>query len=181
MKKSFEFTQREIEDDIRAQVSRVFHEARTVITQTILPDVAIRPPSIEETTSCPLALMMRDVLDHAAGIREVVDVYSTCKYLLGILHSKTIDQAGGVPPNFWATPIGAAIHECSGSLSAIDDDTQLSEPEAARFLGVGQLTLLGYCQSGALRAHRRAGHRLVFTAGQLRTFKKVKYGYQGLA
>ncbi len=180
MKKSFEFSQREIEDDIRAQVSRVFHEARTVITQSILPDIDICPPSIEEATSCPLAVMMRDVLDHAAGVREVADVYSTCKHLLGILHSKTISQSGDVPANFWATPIGAAIHECSGSFSALNDETQLSEPEAARFLGVGQLTLLGYCQSGALRAHRRAGHRLVFTAGQLRTFKRVKYGYQSL-
>jgi len=33
MKKSFKFTQREIDDDVRAQVSRVFHEARWVTPQ----------------------------------------------------------------------------------------------------------------------------------------------------
>lgn len=177
MKKSFEFTQREIDDDIRAQVSRVFHEARSVITQFIIPGAEIRSPSIDETTSSPLAQMMRDVLEHAAGLREVTDVYSTCKSLLRILHGKTLAQEGNVPSAFWSTPVGAAIHECSGSFTGISEDTQLSEPEAARFLGVGQLTLLSYCQNGALRSKRRIGHRFLFTVSQLRDFRKSKYGY----
>jgi hypothetical protein len=178
MKKSFEFTERQIEDDVRAQVSRVFHEARSVITQFILPNAEIKSPTIEETTSSPLAIMMRDVLDHAAGVREVVDVYGTCKRLLQIMHSKSLSQEGEVPASFWMTPVGAAIHECSGSFAGIADDTQLSEPEAARFLGVGQLTLLSYCQSGALQAQRRVGHRFLFTVAQLREFRKRKYGYK---
>jgi hypothetical protein len=178
MKKSFEFTQRQIDDDVRAQVSRVFHEARSVITQFIIPGADIRSPSIDETTSSPLAQMMRDVLEHAAGMREVTDVYSMCKTLLGILHSKTLSQEGEVPSAFWSTPVGAAVHECSSSFTGISDDTQLSEPEAARFLGVGQLTLLSYCQSGTLQSQRRIGHRFLFTVSQLREFRKSRYGYK---
>src|SRR6187549_1182692 len=113
MKKSFEFTQREIDDDVRAHVSRVFHQARSVITQFILPNAEIRSPSIEETTSSPLAVMIRDVLEHAAGMREVTDVAATCQRLLRILHGKTLAQEGEVPSSFWSTPVGAAIHECS--------------------------------------------------------------------
>ena len=94
MKKSFEFTPRELEDDIRAQVSRVFHEARWVIAQLILPGSEIKSPTIEQTTTCPLARMMRDVFDHAAGIREVPDVYSTCKQLLRILFGKAPSHEG---------------------------------------------------------------------------------------
>ncbi len=179
MKKSFEFTSREIEDDLRAQVSRVFHEARSVITQFILPNTEIKSPTIEETTSSPLALMMRDVLEHAAGVREVTDVYETCKHLLRILHAKSLSLEGEVPSNFWMSPVGAAIHECSATFAGVGDDAQLSEPEAARFLGVGQLTLLSYCQSGSLQAHRRVGHRFLFTVKELREFRKVKYGYKG--
>ncbi len=179
MKKSFEFTQQQIEADLRAQVSRVFHEARSSITQFILPNTEIKSPTIEETTSSPLAVMMRDVLDHAAGVREVIDVFDTCKHLLRIQHSKSLSQEGEVPANFWTTPVGAAIHECSGTFTGISDDAQLSEPEAARFLGVGQLTLLSYCQSGSLRSQRRVGHRFLFTVTQLRDFRKVKYGYKG--
>jgi len=178
MKKSFEFTQREIDDDVRAHVSRVFHQARSVITQFILPNAEIRSPSIEETTSSPLAVMIRDVLEHAAGMREVTDVAATCQRLLRILHGKTLAQEGEVPSSFWSTPVGAAIHECSGSFTGISEETQLSEPEAARFLGVGQLTLLSYCQNGALRSKRRIGHRFLFTVTQLREFRKSKYGYK---
>src|SRR5207244_763329 len=148
---SFEFTSREIEDDIRAQVSRVFHEARWVIARLILPGVEIPSPSIEQTTRCPLAAMMRDVFEHAAGTREVPEVYSTCKQLLRILFGKAPSHEHEIPPLFWATPLGAAIHECSASFAGIGDEMELSEPEAARFLGVGQLTLLGYNQNGELR------------------------------
>ena len=172
MKKSFEFTRREIEDDIRANVSRVFHEARWVIAQLILPGVEIKSPAIEQAASCPLAGMMRDVLDHAAGLREVPEVYSTCKQLLRILFGKAPSHEHEVPPLFWATPLGAAIHECSGSFTGVSDETELSEPEAARFLGIGQLTLLGYHQNGELRPHRRLGHRSFFTLGQLQAFRQ---------
>lgn len=126
MKKSFEFTPREIEDDIRAQVSRVFHEARWVIAQLILPGAEIKSPTIEETTCCPLAQMMREVFEHASGTREVPDVYSTCKQLLRILFGKAPSHEAEIPALFWATPLGAAIHECSGSLTTLSDDSELS-------------------------------------------------------
>jgi hypothetical protein len=173
MKKSFEFTPREIEDDIRAQVSRVFHEARWVIAQLILPGTEIKAPTIEQTVACPLAQMMRDVFDHAAGVREVTDVYSACKQLLRILFGKAPSHEGEIPPLFWATPLGAAIHECSGSFAETADDAELSEPEAARMLGVGQLTLLSYCQNGELRPVRSLGHRRLFTAAQIRAFRQT--------
>ena len=175
MKKSFEFTSREIEDDIRAQVSRVFHEARWVIAQLILPGTEIKSPTIEQTVNCPLAGMMREVFEHAAGTREVPDVYSTCKQLLRILFGKAPSHDHEIPPLFWATPLGAAIHECSGSFAEIPDDVELSEPEAARFLGIGQLTLLGYRQSGEIHPQRRLGHRCLFTAEQLRAFRRKRY------
>ncbi|HZS07000.1 MAG TPA: helix-turn-helix domain-containing protein [Blastocatellia bacterium] len=181
MKKSFEFTPREIEDDIRAQVSRVFHEARWVIAQLILPGSEIKSPTIEQTSTCPLAQMMRDAFDHAAGIREVPDVYSTCKQLLRILFGKAPSHEGEIPALFWATPLGAAIHECSGSFADLSDDVELSEPEAARMLGVGQLTLLGYCQNGELRPKRSLGHRRLFTAGQIREFRRRRYGDEAVA
>ena len=172
MKKSFEFTSREIEDDIRAQVSRVFHEARWVIARLILPGTEIKAPTIEQTVNCPLAELMRDVFDHAAGVREVPDVYSTCKQLLRILFGKAPSHEGEIPPLFWATPLGAAIHECSGPLADVAEDDELSEPEAARLLGVGQLTLLGYCQNGELRPARSLGHRRLFTAAQIKAFRR---------
>ncbi len=175
MKKSFEFTDREIEADIRAQVSRVFHQARFVIVQLILPGIEIKSPTIEQMMSSPLAQMMRDVLEHAAGLREVPDVYTTCKQLLSILFGKASSHEQEIPPFFWATPLGAAIHECSGSFVGISDETELSEPEAARFLGVGQLTLLGYSQSGKLRPHRRVGPRCLFTARELKQFRRQLY------
>jgi hypothetical protein len=179
MKKSFEFTSREIEDDIRAQVSRVFHEARWVIAQLILPGVEIKSPTIEQTATCPLAQMMRDVFEHAAGAREVPDVYGTCKQLLRILFGKAPSHEDEIPPLFWATPLGAAIHECSGSFAGISDETELSETEAARFLGVSQLTLLGYSQNGEIRPQRRLGHRSLFTISQLRIFRRQRYGVEG--
>ncbi len=66
-----------------------------------------------------------------------------------------------------------------GRFAGLSDETELSEPEAARFLGVGQLTLLGYHQSG--RASRRAslGHRSLFTASHLRAFRRQRYGVEG--
>lgn len=157
---------------MRAQVSRVFHEARWVIAQLVLPGTQIQAPTIEQTINCPLAKMMRDVFDHAASVREVPEVYSTCTQLLRILFGKAPSQAGEIPPLFWATPLGAAIHECSGSLTDLPDDLELSEPEAARMLGVGQLTLMGYCQNGELRPVRSVGHRRLFTAGQIREFRR---------
>ncbi len=181
MKKSFEFTPREIEDDIRAQVSRVFHEARWVIAQLILPGAEVKSPTIEETTGCPLAQMMRDAFDHASGTREVPDVYSTGKQLLRILFGKAPSNEGEIPALFWATPLGAAIHECSGSLTSLSDDVELSEPEAARLLGVGQLTLLGYCQAGELLPQRSLGHRRLFTAGQIRKFRRRWDGEEAAA
>jgi hypothetical protein len=174
MKKSFEFTGREIEDDIRAQVSRVFHETRWVIAQLILPGVEIKSPTIEQTAHCPLAQMMREVFEHAAGTREVPEVYGTCKQLLRILFGKAPSHEHEIPPLFWATPLGAAIHECSGSFAGISDETEMSETEAARFLGVGQLTLLGYSQGGEIRPQRRLGHRSLFTASQLRAFRRQR-------
>jgi hypothetical protein len=179
MKKSFEFTSREIEDDIRAQVSRVFHEARWVIAQLILPGAEIKSPTIEQTATCPLAQMMRDVFEHAAGAREVPDVYGTCKQLLRILFGKAPSHEDEIPPLFWATPLGAAIDECSGSFAGISDETELSETEAARFLGVSQLTLLGYSQNGDIRPQRRLGHRSLFTFNQLRLFRRQRYGVEG--
>jgi hypothetical protein len=176
MKKSFEFTSREIEDDIRAQVSRVFHEARWVITRLILPGVEVQSPTIEQTAHCPLAQMMREVFDHAAGRREVPEVHSTCRQLLRLLFGRAPNHEDEVPPLFWATPLGAAIHECSGSFAGLGDETELSETEAARFLGVGQLTLLAYSQSGELRPQRRLGSRYLFTASQLREFRRQRQG-----
>lgn len=176
MKKSFEFTAREIEDDIRAQVSRVFHEARWVIAQLILPGTEIKPPTIEQSSTSPLAQMMRDVFAHAAGLREVPDIYSTCKQLLRILFGKAPSHEAEIPPLFWATPLGAAIHECSGSLAELSDETELSEPEAARMLGVGQLTLLGYCQHGLLSPQRSVGHRRLFTVREIRGFRRRSDG-----
>lgn len=178
MKKSFEFTPREIDEDIRAQVSRVFHEARWVITQLILPGVEIKSPTIEQTSNCPLAMLMREVFDHAASVREIPDIYGTCQHLLRILFGKAPSQDAEIPALFWATPLGAAIHECSGSLNNLGDDVELSEPEAARFLGIGQMALLNYSESGALRPHRRVGHHYLFKAGQLREFRKQRYGYE---
>ncbi|MCW5969520.1 MAG: hypothetical protein KIT57_13510 [Blastocatellales bacterium] len=172
MKKSFEYTQREVEDDIRAQVSRVFHEARWVISQLILPGAEIKSPTIEETSQCPLAALMREVIDHAAGAREIPDAYGACKHLLRILFGKAPSHDSEIPALFWATPLGAAIHECSGSFHGLGDDAELSESEAARLLGVGQLTLLGYTHSGALRPHRRVDHHYLFTLGQMREFRK---------
>ena len=66
-KKSFEFSSREIEEDIRAQISRAFHEARWLITNLILPGSEIKAPTIEQATNSPLAEQMRTVLEHAAG------------------------------------------------------------------------------------------------------------------
>jgi hypothetical protein len=172
MKKSFEFTPREIEDDIRAQVSRVFHESRWIITQLILPGTEIKSPTIEQAAGSPLAQMMRDVLDQAAGLREVSDVYSTCKQLLRILFGKAPSHESEIPPLFWATPLGAAIHECSGSLTDLIDEAELSESEAARMLSVGQLTLMGYCQRGWLKPLRSVGHRRLFSAGEIRSFRR---------
>ena len=178
MKKSFEFTPREIDDDLRAQVSRVFHEARSVITQFILPNAEIKSPTIEETTSS-------STRRHDAGCsrprRRSPRSHRCLRHLQTSAPNpprKSLSQEGEVPASFWTTPVGAAIHECSGSFAGINDDTQLSEPEAARFLGVGQLTLLSYCQSGSLQAQRRIGHRFLFTVTHLREFRKLKYGYK---
>ncbi|HZN10414.1 MAG TPA: helix-turn-helix domain-containing protein [Blastocatellia bacterium] len=176
MKKSFEFTGREIDDDIRAQVSRVFHEARWVITQLVLPGAEVKSPTIEQTAASPLAGMMRDVFDHAAGLREVPDVYSTCTRLLRLLFGKAPTREDEVPPLFWATPLGAAIRECSGSFAGLSDDEMLSEPEAARLLGVGQMTLLGYSQSGELPPAGCVGPRRLYTVGQVKEFRRRSYG-----
>ena len=175
MKKSFEFTPRETEDDIRAQVSRVFHEARWVISQLILPGAEIKSPTIEQTSTCPLAQLMREVIEHAAGVREVPDIYGACKHLLRILFGKAPSHEGEIPALFWATPLGAAINECSGSFQGLGDDAELSEPEAARFLGIGQLTLFNYSQSGILLPHRRVGHHYLFKVGQLREFRRRRF------
>lgn len=174
-KKSFQFTQREIEDDIRAQVSRAFHEARWIIAQLILPGTEIKAPTIEQTANSPLAQMMREVFEHAAGLREVPNIQGLCTQLLRLLYGKAPSHQHAIPPIFWTTPLGTAIHECSGSFANLSDETELSEPEAARFLGVGQLTILSYCQSGDLKVSRMIGPRCLFTAGELRAFRKRRF------
>ncbi|MFN7926611.1 MAG: helix-turn-helix domain-containing protein [Blastocatellia bacterium] len=174
-KKSFEFTAREIEDDIRAQVSRAFHEARWIITQLILPGTEIKAPTIEQAATSPLAQMMREVFEHAAGLREVPNVQGLCTRLLRLLYGKAPTHEQTIPPIFWTTPLGTAIHECSGSFASLTEETELSEPEAARFLGVGQLTILSYCQNGDLKVSRMIGPRCLFTAEALRAFRKRRF------
>ena len=177
-KKSFEFTAREIEDDIRAQVSRAFHEARWLITNLILPGSEIKAPTIEQATNSPLAEMMREVIEHAAGLREVPNVSGRCLQLLRLLYGKAPSHEQTIPNIFWTTPLGAAIHECSDSLANLDDETELSEPEAARFLGVGQLTILSYCQNGELKPSRMIGPRCLFTVSELKAFRKKGWGFE---
>ena len=177
-KKSFEFTAREIEDDIRAQVSRAFHEARWLITNLILPGTEIKAPTIEQATNSPLAEMMREVIEHAAGLREVPNVSGRCLQLLRLLYGKAPSHEQTIPSIFWDTPLGSAIRECSGNLTAVDDETELSEPEAARFLGVGQLTILSYCQNGDLKPSRMIGPRCLFTIGELKAFRKKGWGFE---
>lgn len=174
IKKSFEFTAREIEDDIRAQVSRAFHEARWLITNLILPGTEIKAPTIEQATNSPLAEMMREVIEHAGGLREVPNVSGKCLQLLRLLYGKAPHEQT-IPDIFWNTPLGAAIRECSGSLLNLDDETELTEPEAARFLSVGQLTILSYCQNGDLKPSRMIGPRCLFTVGELKTFRKRRF------
>jgi hypothetical protein len=169
-KKSFEF-----EDDIRAQVSRVFHEARWVIAQLILPGAEVKAPTIEQAAASPLAEQMRRVFEHAAGTCEVPNVGGLCLQLLRLLYGKAPGHGETIPPVFWTTPLGAAIRECSGSFAALADDAEMSEPEAARFLGVSQLTVLSYCQSGELRPHRLIGPRRVFTAAELKAFRRRRF------
>ncbi len=173
-KKSFEFTTREIEDDIRAQVSRAFHEARWLITSLILPGSEIKAPTIEQATNSPLAEMMREVIEHAGGLREVPNVSGRCLQLLRLLYGKAPSHEQTIPNIFWTTPLGAAIHECSDSLANLDEETELSEPEAARFLSVGQLTILSYCQNGDLKPSRMIGPRCLFTIGELKAFRKKR-------
>ncbi len=173
-KKSFEFTAREIEDDIRAQVSRAFHEARWLITNLILPGTEIKAPTIEQATNSPLAEMMREVIEHAAGLREVPNVSGRCLQLLRLLYGKAPSHEQTIPSIFWTTPLGAAIHECSGSLANLVEESELSEPEAARVLGVGQLTILSYCQNGELKPSRMIGPRCLFTAKELKAFRKKR-------
>ena len=174
-KKSFEFTAREIEDDIRAQVSRAFHEARWIITQLILPGTEIKAPTIEQAAGSPLAQMMREVFEHAAGWREVPNTTGLCTQLLRLLYGKAPSHERTIPPFFWTTPLGAAINECSGSFANLSDEYELSEPEAARFLGVGQLTILSYCQNGDLKVSRMIGPRCLFTTGELKAFRKRRF------
>jgi excisionase family DNA binding protein len=174
-KKSFEFTSREIEDDIRAQVSRAFHEARWVITQLILPGTEIKAPTIEQTATSPLAEQMRAVFEHAAGTREVPNVRGLCLQLLRLLYGRAPSHGETIPPVFWTTPLGAAIRECSGSFADLSEDAELSEPEAARFLGVSQLTVLSYCQSGELKIHRQVGPRRLFTLAELNAFRRRRW------
>jgi hypothetical protein len=174
-KKSFEFTAREIEDDIRAQVSRAFHEARWLITNLILPGSEIKAPTIEQATNSPLAEMMREVIEHAGGLREVPNVSGRCLQLLRLLYGKAPSHEQTIPGIFWTTPLGAAIRECSGSLINLDDEVELSEPEAARFLSVGQLTILSYCQNGDLKPSRMIGPRCLFTVGELKAFRKRRF------
>jgi hypothetical protein len=171
-KKSFEFSAREVEDDIRAQVSRAFHEARWIITNLIVPGTEIKAPTIEQAASSPLAGMMREVIEHAAGLREVPNVTGQCLQLLRLLYGKAPSHEQTIPPIFWTTPLGAAIHECSASFANLPEEAELSEPEAARFLGVGQLTILSYCQMGELKPSRLHGPRCLFTAGELKAFRK---------
>ena len=175
VKKSFEFTAREIEDDIRAQVSRAFHEARWLITNLILPGSEIKAPTIEQATHSPLAEMMREVIEHAAGLREVPNVSGRCLQLLRLLYGKAPSHEQTVPNIFWTTPLGTAIHEGSSSLTTLDDETEVSEPEAARFLGVGQLTILSYCQNGELKPSRMMGPRCLFRIGELKAFRKRRF------
>jgi hypothetical protein len=174
-KKSFEFTTREIEDDIRAQVSRAFHEARWIITQLILPGTEIKAPTIDQAAKSPLAEMMRQVFEHAAGLREVPNIHGLCLQLLRLLYGKAPTHEQTIPPIFWTTPLGAAIQECSGSFANLSDEQELSEPEAARFLGVGQLTILSYCQNGDLKASRMIGPRCLFLLSELKAFRKRRF------
>lgn len=175
VKKSFEFTAREIEEDIRAQISRAFHEARWIITNLILPGTEIKAPTIEQATSSPLAEQMREVIEHAAGVREVPNIYGQCMQLLRLLYGKAPSHEKIIPPVFWTTPLGSAIHECSGSFTDLSAEAELSEPEAARFLGVSQLTILSYCQNGELKPSRMIGPRCLLTAGELKAFRKRKF------
>lgn len=174
-KKSFEFTSREIEDDIRAQVSRAFHEARWIITQLILPGTEIKAPTIEQAASSPLAQMMRQVFEHAAGLGEVPNIQGLCTQLLRLLYGKAPSHQHAIPPIFWTTPLGTAIHEGSGSFTNLSDEAELTEPEAARFLSVSQLTILSYCQNGDLKVSRMIGPRCLFTAGELKAFRKRRF------
>ncbi len=176
--KSFEFTTREIEDDIRAQVSRAFHEARWLITNLILPGSEIKAPTIQQATNSPLAEMMREVIEHAAGVREVPNVSGRCLQLLRLLYGKAPSHQQTIPSIFWTTPLGAAIHECSGNLTNLDEEVELSEPEAARFLGVGQLTILSYCQNGDLKPSRMIGPRCLFTVSELKAFRKKGWEFE---
>jgi hypothetical protein len=174
-KKSFEFTPREIEDDIRAHVSRVFHEARWVIAQLILPGAEVKAPTIEQAANSPLADQMRQVFEHAAGTREVPNIRGLCLQLLRLLYAKAPGHDEQIPPVFWTTPLGAAIRECSGSFAGVGDEAELSEPEAARYLGVSQLTVLSYTQRGDLRPARLIGPRRIFTLAELRAFHKRRW------
>ena len=174
-KKSFEFSSREIEEDIRAQISRAFHEARWLITNLILPGSEIKAPTIEQATNSPLAEQMRTVIEHAAGLREVPNVYGQCMQLLRLLYGKAPSHEQTIPSIFWTTPLGSAIHECSGSFTELTEETELSEPEAARFLGVSQLTILSYCQNAELKPSRMIGPRCLFKVTELRTFRKRRF------
>jgi hypothetical protein len=95
--------------------------------------------------------------------------------LLRLLYGKAPSHEQTIPPIFWTTPLGAAIHECSGGFANVRDEDELSEPEAARFLGVGQLTILSYCQNGELKVNRMIGPRCLFTAGELKAFRKRRF------
>lgn len=174
-KKSFEFSSREIEEDIRAQISRAFHEARWLITNLILPGSEIKAPTIEQATNSPLAEQMRTVIEHAAGLREVPNVYGQCMQLLRLLYGKAPSHEQTIPAVFWTTPLGSAVHECSGSFTDLSEESELSEPEAARFLGVSQLTILSYCQNEGLKPIRMIGPRCLFTAKELRAFRKKRF------
>ncbi|HYE73759.1 MAG TPA: helix-turn-helix domain-containing protein [Blastocatellia bacterium] len=174
-RKSFEFSEREIEEDIRAQVSRAFHEARWIIAQLILPGTEIKAPTIEQSSTSPLADQMRKVFEHAAGTCEVPNIQGLCHQLLRLLYGKAPSHGDAIPTVFWTTPLGAAIRECSGSFVGLSDETELSEPEAARFLGVSQLTVLSYCQCGDLRVHRQIGPRRLFTLGELKAFRRSRW------
>lgn len=174
-KKSFEFSAREIEDDIRAQVSRAFHEARWIITSMILPGTEIKAPTIEQATNSPLAEKMREVIEHAASLREVPNIHGQCMQLLRLLYGKAPSHQQTIPPVFWTTPLGSAIHECSSSFVGLTDETELSEPEAARFLGVSQMMILSYCQNGELKPSRMIGPRCLLTVGDLKAFRKRKF------
>jgi hypothetical protein len=174
-KKSFEFSSREIEEDIRAQISRAFHEARWLITNLILPDSEIKAPTIEQATNSPLAEQMRTIIEHAAGLREVPNIHGQCMQLLRLLYGKAPSHEQTIPAIFWTTPLGSAIHECSGSFTDLNEETELSEPEAARFLGVSQLTILSYCQNEGLKPSRMIGPRCLFKVTELRAFRKRRF------